>query len=57
MQIYKTVKMMVVRRKSDFCFIFAKNRDGGHMLDAILRIHTLFVSSKNKKEKMSTRVH
>ena len=49
-KIYKTVKMMVVRRKFDFCSIFAKNIDGGYTLELILRVRRLYVSSNNQKK-------
>ena len=52
--------MKVVRRKIDFCSIFAKNIHGGYTLEQgvsietpwlelILRVHRLYVSSNNKK--------
>ena len=54
-KIYKTVKMMVVRRKFDFCSIFAKNIDGGYTLELILRVRRLYVSSNNQKKKQQKR--
>ena len=50
-KIYKTVEMMVVRRKFDFCTIFAKNIDGGYTLELILRVRRLYVSSNNREKK------
>ena len=38
--------MIVVRRTFYFCSIFAKNIDGDYMLEAILRVQILYVSSK-----------
>ena len=43
--------MKAVRRKFDFCSIFAKNIDVGYTLELILRVHRLYVSSNNKKNK------
>ena len=41
--------MIVVTRKFYFCSIFAKNiDDDGYTLEAILRVYTLYVSSKKK---------
>ena len=49
-KIYKTVKMIVFRRKFDFCSIFLRKHRWWLYVESILRVQPLYLSSTNKIE-------